>query len=544
MKVSTCRWCVLVLAGSLLGACEGEEGLEPVDEVTVGEGATERHRPRTRNVILFIGDGMGPQQVAFLNQYRRIIQPDGAPTTFERLLERDSGLIDVHMLNAQGQETMVVDSAASATQIACGEMTITQVIGLDRDGYPCETVLERAHALGKATGLITDTRVTHATPAAFAAKQPSRDLENEIAADMLVGVSAGTIDVLLGGGGRHLVPAGTRWSDVPECAGIASEVDGSGRRDDGRNLVDEAKQRGYQFACDAAQLDQIRPRRNTRVLGVFARSAFPAYPERATVAGVPSLPTMTKKALDILERDRDGFFLMVEAGQIDWAAHDNDPAYLLAAMRDADATLEVLLRYVQRNPDTLLLVTADHETGGMGFSYADAPDEITILPSGLEHRTPFDFAVAAERFDYLEAQTHSFSVMIDDLVDELYDDDYVLSGRISLDDAASILVSRIEANTAFDLSHARARELLFVAPGTDIVPQDHSHDRFSPHDPFHNRLAQEFVDTTQIVWATGTHTNIPVQLMAAGPRRYTRRVHGYGHSRDVGRLIFDALANR
>ena len=97
----------------------------------------------------------------------------------------------------------------------------------------------------------------------------------------------------------------------------------------------------------------------TKVLGIFARSGFPAYPQRAGVPGIPTIKEMTEKTISILEKDQDGFFLMVEAGQIDWGAHENDGAFVLEAMKRADETLLYLLDYVQHNPDTLLLVTAD-----------------------------------------------------------------------------------------------------------------------------------------------------------------------------------------
>ncbi len=531
-----------LLALSLAAGCDTAASYEDVDVAAAEQGALFGKRPR--NVILFIGDGMGPQQVSFLNQYRRLVTPDAPPTSFERLLQwYPNGLLDTDMLSVDGTPSLTVDSAASATQMACGIKTITQVIGLDRDGYPCETVLERAHAVGKATGLITDTRITHATPAAFAGKQPKRSLEREIAHDMISGVSAGKIDVLLGGGARYLIPQGTRMSDVPACAGIAAELDGSSSRKDDRSLIDEAVDQGYHFACDAAQLAAVPEIPGTQVLGLFARSGYPGYPERWSVAGLPSLPEMTEKAVRVLEQDPRGFFLMVEAGQIDWAGHDNDGAYMLGAMRDADDTLAYLMDYVHHHPNTLLIVTADHETGGMGFSYRQAPDIVTELPSGLEHVTPYDFADAAAKFALLEAQTMSFMGIVDDIAGDLYLDDYEINPDYPLADAVADLRAAVAAHTPWELSEDQAVEVLYVAPGTGTLPQAHAHDAFVPHDPFHNRLAHQFVDHTQLVWATGTHTSTPVQVFAMGPLHYSLRVLGYHHNSRVGQIIFDALGD-
>lgn len=492
-----------------------------------------------RNVILFIGDGMGLQQISLLTQYRRVVTPEAPLTSLERLFEDHyTGFNDIYMLDG-----LVVDSAAAATQMACGVMTITQAVGLDGWRSPCRTVLEEAFELGKSTGLITDAPITDATPAAFATKQVSSDRETAIADDLIDGIARDTVQIMLGGGGRNFIPASQRFSDIAGCEGLDRSVNGRSNRMDEENLISKAQANRYHFACNHDDLDQITEDEGTKILGIFASAGFPKYPERASVRGIPSLTAMAEKSISILEKNPDGFFLMVEAGQIDWGAHDNDGAYVLEAMKEADNTLNYLMSYAQKNPDTLLLVTADHETGGMGFSYGQMGADTSELPSGGINTVLFDFARAEESYGYLAQQTMSYAGMVDSIAAELYLDDFVPNPAYPLEDGVQELIARVSEHTGHTLTEEQAIEVLYVEPDTTTLPQPHGHDDFYPHNPFRNRLSMQFVDDTHLVWATGTHTSAPVPIMAVGNPKYAQQVVGYGHSVDVGNIIFAALNN-
>ena len=157
---------------------------------------------KPKNVILLVGDGMGPEQLGLLLTYARqapnSVFIDGK-TSFDRIMD-DGGIMGFSMTNANN--VLVTDSAASGSQLATGIYSGSEMVGLDKDGNRVETVVEKAIKAGKSTGLISDTRLTHATPAAFASHQAHRSMENEIAVDMLnVG-----LDVLLGGGIRYWIP--------------------------------------------------------------------------------------------------------------------------------------------------------------------------------------------------------------------------------------------------------------------------------------------------------------------------------------------------
>ncbi|HSJ99993.1 MAG TPA: alkaline phosphatase [Kofleriaceae bacterium] len=526
-SAAPCRAGRLILCGALLGALLGA-GCRPAPRPA---GQVEPRRP-ARNVIVMIGDGLALPQIAFLTQYRRHVHPTQPETAFERLLRgRDHGLADIHTINPDGRPSLTVDSAASATQIACGVMSLPEVLGHDRDGRPCRTILEHARSLGMATGLVTDARITDATPAAFAAKQGTRKAEDDVAAGYVAG-AAGRVDVLLGGGARHFLPQGTRPSEVPGCAMPGTPGTG-GARADGRDLLVEARAAGYQLACTEAQLLAVPEADGAKVLGLFAGAEYPPHPERAAVPDLPSLETAARKAIRILERDPDGFFLLIEAGMIDLAAHAHDAGGLLRAMQEADRVLGALLAYVEAHPDTLLVVIGDHDTGSPVFTYRIRAPVTTRLPSGLVHTSSVDYGDAAATYGLLERQTLSLGGMLAPIARRLPPDGAGPDPAYPVDEAANDLIAAVEAHSAFTLTPEEARSVLVPAPALPGIP--------ASRPATTHRLALVLAAQTRLRWATGGHTNLPVIVMAAGPEALASRVRGYYHTTDVGRLLFEAL---
>lgn len=283
-----------------------------------------------KNIILMIGDGMGFTAVRATQI--ATVGPDDK--LFMQTLPY-SGLVTTHSLDA-----LVPDSAATGTALATGYKTNNGMISVLPDDTILETVLEYAESKGKSTGLVATSRITHATPAAFAAHVPSRYMENDIA----LGIFNSGADVILGGGRRHFVPE-------PE-----------GKRTDGRNLIDEAVALTYTYV---ETRDELLAVESGKVLGLFEMSHMSAVPR------VPSLVEMTDKAIELLSQDHDGFFLMVEGSQIDWAAHSNDAEWLIDETVEFDQAVEVAIDFASTDPNTLLIVTADHETGGMAINGPD-----------------------------------------------------------------------------------------------------------------------------------------------------------------------------
>jgi alkaline phosphatase len=292
--------------------------------------------PPAKNVILFIGDGMGAE-------HRKAARWFGFGLDGELAMDQleTHGLILTHSANR-----VITDSAAAATAMATGVKTKNGVIGLDRNFQVVATILEQAQLQGKATGLVTTTSLNHATPAAFASHVISRNMMTEIASQYL---EAG-VEVLLGGGEDEFLPVGE-----PGC------FPEDGERDDGRNLIVEAERAGYIYICDPDQLLQIDPVVTDQLLGLFADDGL-ADPF------APSLAEMTGVALDILSRDDDGFFLMVEGGQIDWASHSNQSDKVLSRMLSFDEAIQEAISRPGILEDTLIIVAADHETGGLSLS--------------------------------------------------------------------------------------------------------------------------------------------------------------------------------
>lgn len=301
-------------------------------------------------VILFIGDGVGTAQwTAALFAADHTLAVQQLPVL---------GLVDT-----RASDSKVTDSAAGATAYAAGVRTFNGAIGVGPDSQPVPTVLEIARERGLATGLVATSTITHATPASFAAHVPSRAQEVEIARQM----AARPITVLLGGGRQYFDPS---------------------RRPDSLDLIAAFKERGVyvESAADLAalKLDTVRA-----LVGLFAdghmagaaprlaiqRYADPAIPPDTVIVPPrrPTLPDMTRAALSVLERDPEGFFLMVEGSQPDWRGHENAPLDLLTAeMLDFDEAIRVALDYRARRPETLILVVADHETGGLALHYDEA----------------------------------------------------------------------------------------------------------------------------------------------------------------------------
>jgi alkaline phosphatase len=504
---------------------------------------------RTKNLILMIGDGMGPQQIGLLELYAREA-PDskynGNPTAITKF--SDEGILGFSLTNPH--DALVVDSACSASHLALGIDAPLEAVGIDANGDPYETILEMAQRLGKSTGLVSDTRITHATPAAFAAHQPHRSLENEIAVDML-GVGP---DVMLSGGLRYFVPAsvndkGDAYEALKERTGGGFRL--SSKRKDERNLLEEAENLDYTVVHTLNQMNDAQD--DGKLLGLFANSAMMdgiAYSRSANEPGreQPSLREMTMKALDILSQDEDGFFLLVEAGQIDWASHNNDPGTLLHELLRFDEAIEYVYEWVQGRDDTVVVVTADHETGGFGFSYSIADlHEPTELPGSVYAGRSFD-----RNFDYARKEILSklykqsddwfglwLGFLRKDKADQTPENLMELVNshsefKIDLEDAKAIMAK--QPNPYFSEGH--------VFAGQETLPKIADYQAFymvtlGTHAAL---ISRQMADQTNITWATGGHTHTPVNVIAWGPEETIDPFSGALHHVEVGALMKDIIS--
>ena len=307
---------------------------------------------KVKNIILLVGDGMGPSQFGAAWFYSN------------RILGRDLKMVEVmnaghtaYLLNDTA-DAIVTESAAAAGQIATGRRMTTATVSMAADrNTPVQTIMEIAKHKGVATGLVTTAGITDATPAAFAAHVPHRSDESSVAEQELrIGV-----DVLMGGGKQFFLP----------------EIS-AGRRKDGRNLLDEAEAAGYAVVGDA---EELKAAMGVKILGLFSMGDMAYEIDRGRTME-PSLADMTTKTLTTLSLNPTGFFAMIEGGRIDHAAHWNDAAGTIRDMLAFDDAIGVAVDFARNNPNTLVIVTADHETAGMALfdtSKANAGVALTAI---------------------------------------------------------------------------------------------------------------------------------------------------------------------
>lgn len=295
-------------------------------EATVNEGNGD-----IKNIIFLIGDGMG---VSFTSGYRYF--KDNPATLELESTEFGPYLVGQQTTYPNDPRYNVTDSAASATAMATGVKTYNGAIGIGNDHSKLKSVLERAKEKGKGTGLVATAQITHGTPAAFGAHVFQRKSMSAIADDYFQDLVNGRhkIDVLLGGGADWFI-----------------------RKD--RDLVMEFKKDGYSYVTS---LNEMQNDESAQVLGLFAKRGLPKMIDRPS--DIPSLADMTVSAIDRLNKNDNGFFLMVEGSQIDWAAHDNDIVGVMSEMEDFEKAFKVAVDFAKKDGHTLVIATADHSTGG------------------------------------------------------------------------------------------------------------------------------------------------------------------------------------
>lgn len=277
--------------------------------------------PKPVNVIFMIGDGMGLSHITagmFGNNNTLSLE----------------GCSHVGLSKTYSASDLITDSAAGATALASGVKTYNGAVGLDANGQGKPTLLEAAELKGLSTGIITTCSATHATPACFYAHQPSRKMVYDIAADLLK--LSHPVEVFIAGGQSHF-----------------------DKRPDGLNLLPDLEKQGYTVKTNyTANFDSLKP----------PYIAFTAVNEPAKFTeGRTYLKSAVQQSLPQLAQNTKGFFLIVEGSQIDWAAHGNDTDNLIAEMIDFDHAIGAALNFANLNQQTLVVITADHETGGFAI---------------------------------------------------------------------------------------------------------------------------------------------------------------------------------
>ena len=321
-------------------------------------------RPKVRNIILFIGDGMGTAQV-----YAGMSM-SGSPLTLESFPY--SGFSKTN-----SSDNYVTDSGAGGTAIACGVKTKNGMIGMGPDSTVVASITEIAHRNGLATGVLSTSAITHATPASFVAHNSGRGNYEDLAKDFL----NGTVDVFIGGGEDHFR-----------------------NRKDGADLTVDLKKMGYDVVYN---IDDLKRSGSQKIAGLLAKEHMP----KAMEGREGMLAQMTSKAIETLSLDKDGFFLMVEGSMIDWGAHAKDFPYTVTEVIDLDMAISVAKDFAEKNGNTLIIVTADHETGGLTLPGGDMKSHKVIsnfIESGSHTGVMvsiFSFGPGAGRFSGIHDNT-------------------------------------------------------------------------------------------------------------------------------------------
>ncbi len=331
--------------------------------VATDDATDHRDRGRSataRNVIFLVGDGLS---IAAREATRLATVGKDGQLEMDQL--RYAGWAST---DSADPEEAVTDSAASATAFATGVRTYNGAVSVGLDGQRLPTLLEAAKGLRKATGLVTTAQVTDATPAAFGAHVPDRGDQTEIARQL---VEESQPDVILGGGEDWWYPVGDEgaYPDDPEDRRpeVSSSTIG--------NLVERAEEVGYDYVSTPEELAATDA---DRILGLFANEEmFEQEPEGQGDEYAPVVPlrTMTEKALEVLEQDRHGFFLVVEEEAVDEFAHNNNAARTIQAAQAFDETVALVRDFAATHRGTLVVVVGDHETGGMQVENVDPDDE-------------------------------------------------------------------------------------------------------------------------------------------------------------------------
>lgn len=323
----------------LFGFCKTSDSVsrafESIESESLGaKGQITQKAPK--NIIVMIGDGMG------LTQATAAMYMNGNKIAFERF-----PIVGLH--KSYSSDNLVTDSAAGATAFSCGKKTYNGAIGVDSDTIACPTLLEDAAVLGMPTGLVATSTIVHATPASFFSHEALRSSYENIASQL----AESNVDFFVGGG--------KKFFDQREL--------------DERNLIKEMRSKGRvvddYFASTFDELS-IDPQKQ---FGYFTANEDPLPAAQGRDYLIPA----TREALSYLDKrdlNNNGFFLMVEGSQIDWGGHANKSEYIISETIEFSNAVDAVLNFAEENGETLVVVTADHETGGYAIGYGSKQDSI------------------------------------------------------------------------------------------------------------------------------------------------------------------------
>ncbi|KAI8977219.1 alkaline-phosphatase-like protein [Mycotypha africana] len=441
-----------------------------------------------KNVIMMISDGFGPASETFARQYYTWLGNRSVTT----MLPLDE--IHIGHSRTQSSSSLITDSAAGATAFACAKKSYNGAIGVDPHEIPCGTVLESAKIhQDMLTGLVVTSRVTHATPAAFSSHVAWRDWEPLIAEQQIGFNPLGrTVDLMFGGGRCEF----TRNSSANSC------------RADDRDLFQEAQDKfQWNIILSKEEYDQLNTKNVQLPLMALFSSGHMDYEMDRKPNEQPALHEMTRKALDILkaksEEQDKGFFLMIEGSRIDMAAHNNDPAAHFHEILEYQRTAALVKEFVENNPNTVMISTSDHETGGLtaGRQVGEDYPEYLWYPERLSHVANSSEALA---FAW-DMACHKKDV--DEQTNMDYLREILIRAGLGIHDAT---IEEIEKIKGWITANKTVYDLAYM---------------------FSDMTSQRAL----IGWTTHGHTAVDVNLYAMGPE--TEALRGSHENIEIGEFI-------
>lgn len=421
------------------------------------EQITPAETAHVKNVIMIVGDGMGP---AYTTAYRYYHDDPNTPEIEETVFDRHLvGMSSTYPAPVSGY---VTDSAAGATALATGIKSYNGAISVDVNKKALQTVLQHAKKIGKKTGVVVTSQVNHATPAAYITHNESRRNYNAIADSYIDnGIN---VDVLFGGGTQYFI------------------------RED-RNLVEEFKAKGFQYIDNYEQLPTIQ--KDKPVIGLFAPVGLPWSLDDTNKH---RLSTMAKAATTQLE-NKNGYFMLIEASQVDWGGHSNDIASAMSEMDDLAQTLIFLEQYVKQHPDTLVILTADHSTGGLTLG---SNGEYKWQPSVFKKMTQSSNSIA----------------------------EFISEKDFTAEQLTQMLTFALTAEQLAEL-HAIKQDESETMTKRKLIHQ------------LYKKLNQFISEKSYTGWTTGGHTgvDVPVFAFGKGHQKFTNKID----NTDIAKTIFSIL---
>ncbi|KAL1522490.1 hypothetical protein AB1Y20_017478 [Prymnesium parvum] len=469
------------------------------------------HPPKPRNVIFMVGDGFGPSAATLARVFKNhaannlpaerqgsIHSPPMHPLRLDAFLSGSS--------RTYSADSLVTDSAAGATAFSCGLKSYNGAIAWTPQGVPCGTVMEVAQRRGMKTGLVVTSSVTDATPAAFAAHVPSRRMQQSIAMQYALNRTA---DLVLGGGRAY-------FESNQLIARMQQPFAGSA------DAADTGQRAPYAYVTSRTDLAAAR---TLPLLGLFAEGDMPWEIDRDPTT-TPSLGEMTEKALQLLDASSsvEGFFLMVEGSQIDKAAHPNDAATMLREVLEFDLAVGQVLDFAARDGRTLVVITADHETGGLSLGRGIVTDRQNDSEAVLETRSFAAEAAGHYHTDYAFAPetlgrvTKSSEWMVFEALSSLEWEPspacsrFSCSLRRSPELRASVVTAVVRTLEKYATIQLRHSEVALIQEVVDDF------DALGPYGII-RALASITSARAHIGWSTWGHSGVDVMVYATGPGR-------------------------